>query len=264
MTAFYGIPGGGHFWHWTTQIHFLLVALAGGFTLYTALLGMKNGSEGRKLAPWALLLIAADLFMLWAESPARFRFTQFWLFLGIHPKAAIWWGAWGLALSALLLLVIILQKQAGKYWYALLAVCSTIVVLYPGYALAANAARPLWDHLLLALFPATALLLALALLIAWRGEEAVRWLELTSWVSLLLALLLPAALASGGVDQARALALLLRRGLLFGLGTLLVLLAALTARRTPALAAACAFAGAWLIRGWLVAEGQHSLFTHGF
>ncbi len=264
MTTFYGIPGAAPFWHWTTLVHFLLVALAGGFSFYTAVLGTKDAESGRRLAGWALLFIILDLFMLWAESPARFRFTHFWLFLNFRPAAAIWWGAWGLAVSALALLLVVLRLGPARTWFGILLVSSTIVLLYPGYALAANAARPLWDHLLLAFFPVTALLLSLALLVAWRGEEALRWLQAVSWISLLLALLYPVALASGGADQMRALALLLRRGLWFGAGTLLILLAALLARKQPALAAACAFAGALLVRSWIVEEGQHSFFAHGF
>ncbi len=264
MTSFYGIPGAAPFWHWTTLIHFLLVALAGGLSFYTAILGLKDASAGKRLAWWALLFIVLDLFMLWAESPARFRFTHFWLFLSFRPAAPIWWGAWGLALSALMLLLAGLNIGRVRTWFGVLTVTATIVLLYPGYALAANAARPLWDHLLLALFPATALLLALSLLVFWRGEEAVSWLQTLSWTSLVLALLLPVALAGGNAEQVRALALLLRRGLWFGVGLILLFVAALLARKQPGLAASCAFVGAFLVRSWIVEEGQHSFFAHGF
>jgi len=264
MTSYYGIPGVAPFWHWTTLVHFLLVALAGGFSFYTAILGLKDESAGRRLAWWALLFIVLDLLMLWAESPARFRFSHIWLFLSFRPAAAIWWGAWGLSISALMLLLVVLQIGHARTWFGILAATSTIVLLYPGYAVAANAARPLWDHLLLAVFPATALLLSLALLIAWRGDEALGWMQTLSWASLILILLYPVALASGGAEQTRALALLLRRGLWFAIGAALIFLAALIVKKRPALAAACAFTGALLVRSWIVEEGQHSFFAHGF
>ncbi len=66
-----------------------------------ALLHLKGQEEARRYTLLALLLIALDLLVLWAESPARFRFTHIWLFLSFHPQSPIWWGSWGLALSFL-------------------------------------------------------------------------------------------------------------------------------------------------------------------
>ena len=264
MTAFYGIPGAEPFWHWTTLVHFVLVALAGGTAFFTAIVALKRPQSLGKL-PWlALAFIALDLLMLWAESPARFRFSHVWLFLSFEPASAIWWGAWGLALSALLLLLLALHLGPERFLGGFLAFTTAAVLAYPGYALAANAARPLWDHLLLALFPATGLLLALALLALARPQETGLWLEATAIVSLALAVLYPVALASGGAEARAAFAQWLRGWLWFATSSLLLFLGAYLARRNPGLAAACAFAGAALLRSWIVAEGQHSLFAHGF
>ncbi|HGY09892.1 MAG TPA: hypothetical protein ENK37_07560 [Oceanithermus profundus] len=264
MTAFYGTPGADPFWHWTTLVHFVLVALAGGTAFFTAVVALKRPQSLGKL-PWlALAFIALDLLMLWAESPARFRFSHVWLFFSFEPAAAIWWGAWGLALSALLLLLLGLRLGPVRTLGGFLAFTSAVVLAYPGYALAVNAARPLWDHLLLALFPATGLLLALAVLALLRPAETALWLEITALVSLALTALYPVALASGGADARVAYAQWLRGWLWFAAASLLLFLGAFLARRNPAIAAACAFAGAALLRSWIVEEGQRSLFAHGF
>ncbi|WP_287417494.1 hypothetical protein [Oceanithermus sp.] len=265
MTTFYGLPGAEAFWHWTTLVHFLLVALAGGTAFYTAILGIRRPDAVRGLAWLALAFIVLDLFMLWAESPARFRFSHVWLFLSFEPASAIWWGAWGLATSALMLLLLAMGLGPARLWAGLLALSSSVVLAYPGYALAANAARPLWDHLLLAFFPASGLLLALAVLVWLRpAEEAAPWLQVAALASLALAALYPVALASGGADARLALVLWLRGWGWFLLGGGLLFLAAFLARRAPALAGGCALAGAFVLRSWIVEQGQHSLFVHGF
>ena len=41
MTTFYALPNAGPFWHWPTLIHFVLVALAGGASLLTALSALR-------------------------------------------------------------------------------------------------------------------------------------------------------------------------------------------------------------------------------
>lgn len=265
MTTFYGIPGAEHFWHWTTLIHFLLVALAGGTAFYVAVLGLRRTEEARKLAWWALAFIAADLFMLWVESPARFRFSHLWLFFSFEPTAAIWWGAWGLTISAVMLILLALGLGPGRIWAGVLATSAAVVLTYPGFALVANAARPLWDSLLLTLFPATGLLLALAILIWLRPtQEVAPWLQVTALVSLALTVLYPIALASGNADARAALVIWLRGWFWFLLGSALLFLAAFLARRAPALAGLCALAGAFLLRSWIVDHGQYSLFAHGF
>ena len=101
MAEFYGLPNAQEFWHWTNALHFVLVGLAGGVALLAALLHLKGDAEARRYTLYALMLIALDLFILWAESPARFRFTHIWLFLSFHPTSPIWWGAWGLGLGFL-------------------------------------------------------------------------------------------------------------------------------------------------------------------
>jgi len=265
MTAFYGIPGAEAFWHWTTLVHFLLVALAGGTAFYTAIVGLREPGNLRGLAWLSLVFIILDLFMLWAESPARLRFSHIWLFLSFAPLSAIWWGAWGLSLSALMLILLGTKLGPPRFWSGMLALSSTIVLAYPGYALAANAARPLWDHLVLALFPASGLLLALAVLVWLRpANEAAPWLQIAALASLALTALYPLALASGGADTRAALALWFQDWGWFLLGGVLLFLAAFLARRSPALAGACALAGGFVIRSWIVEHGQHSLFVHGF
>jgi len=265
MTTFYGLPGAEAFWHWTTLVHFLLVALAGGTAFYTAVLGLRRPDEARRLAWWALGFIVLDLLILWAESPARWRFSHVWLFLSFEPASAIWWGAWGLATSALMLLLLALGLGPARFWSGVLALSSAVVLAYPGYALAANAARPLWDHLLLALFPTSGLLVALAVVVWLRPrEEAAPWLQVAALASLGLTVLYPVALMSGGADARAAFALWLRDWGVFLLGGALLFLAAFLARRAPGLASLCAVAGAFVIRSWIVEAGQHSLFMHGF
>ena len=50
MTAFYGLPGSGAFWHWPTLLHFILVALAGGTAFVTALLTFREDKTARRYA----------------------------------------------------------------------------------------------------------------------------------------------------------------------------------------------------------------------
>lgn len=116
MTEFYGLPNAGEFWHWTNALHFVLVGLAGGMALLAALLHLKGLEEARRYTLWALALIALDLLVLWAESPARFRFTHIWLFLTFHPTSPIWWGSWSLALSFLLAGLLHLARSRGDFW----------------------------------------------------------------------------------------------------------------------------------------------------
>ncbi len=265
MTTFYGLPNAEPFWHWTTLVHFALVALAGGTAFYVALRSLRKDPSAHRLAWLALAFIALDLLMLWAESPARFRLTHLWLFLSFKPSAPIWWGAWGLAASALLLLLLALGARGERPWAGLLALSSAVVLLYPGYALAVNAARPLWDHLLLALFPATGLLLALGLL-AWLrpAAEVGPWLQAAALVSLTLTALYPLALRFGNAAQQAAFAQWLEGAGTFAAAAVLLAAAAVWARKNPYLAGGCAIVATVLLRSWIVEAGQHALLTHGF
>lgn len=159
MTEFYGLPNAGEFWHWTNALHFVLVGLAGGIALLAALLQLRGHEEARRYTLLALLVIALDLFVLWAESPARFRFTHIWLFLSFRPPSPIWWGAWGLALAFLFSGLLYLEKGPRKLLAWILLLFSLVALSYPGMALAVNENRPLWNALLAGLFPLTALVL---------------------------------------------------------------------------------------------------------
>jgi len=152
MTEFYGLPNAGEFWHWTNALHFILVGLAGGVAFLAALLHLQNAKEARFFTLVALGLIALDLFVLWAESPARFRFTHVWLFLTFHPQSPIWWGAWGLALAFLSGGLLHLNRGPKEALKRVFLVASLVALAYPGLALAVNLNRPLWNALMLALF----------------------------------------------------------------------------------------------------------------
>lgn len=134
-----------------------------------ALLHLKGQEEARRYTLLALLLIALDLLVLWAESPARFRFTHIWLFLSFHPQSPIWWGSWGLALSFLSAGLLYLGKGPRKLLAWGLLLFSLVALGYPGMALAVNLNRPLWNALLAGVFPLTALGLALAWRPSWEA-----------------------------------------------------------------------------------------------
>ncbi len=172
MTEFYGAPNG-HFWHWTNGAHFALVGLAGGLALVAALAYLRGEDNARRLGAWTLGLVVLDLFLLWAESSARFRFTHVWLFLSFHPQSPVWWGSWGLGLAVLASLLVLVRP--GHRWPAyVLALGGLVVVLYPGLALAANqVARPMWSAYLAAYYPVTALFLGAGLAFLL-GSEWVR------------------------------------------------------------------------------------------
>ncbi|GLV47507.1 hypothetical protein TJA_06780 [Thermus sp. LT1-2-5] len=220
MTEFYGLPNAQEFWHWTNALHFVLVGLAGGVALIASLLHLKEHPEARRYTLWALGLIALDLFVLWAESPARFRFTHIWLFLSFHPQSPIWWGAWGLALAFLCGGLLYLGKGPKRILSWALLPFSLVVLSYPGLALAVNLNRPLWNGLMAGLFPLTALVLALGLASLLRSSWALYPLRLLAGASLLLALLYPFTLAAEArehfLEEGGVLYNLL---LLLGLGT---------------------------------------------
>ncbi len=162
MAEFYGAPNA-HFWHWTNGLHFALVGLAGGMALVTALAYLAKEERAPRLGLWTMGLILLDLFLLWAESSARFRFTHIWLFLSFHPQAPIWWGSWGLGLA--FLSGLILRFRPENRWAAYgLFLGGLIVLLYPGLALTVNqVARPLWSAYLAAYYPLTGLFLGTGL-----------------------------------------------------------------------------------------------------
>ena len=194
MAEFYGLPNAQEFWHWTNALHFVLVGLAGGVALLAALLHLKGDAEARRYTLYALMLIALDLFILWAESPARFRFTHIWLFLSFHPTSPIWWGAWGLGLGFLTGGLLYLGKGSQRALAWALLVFSLVALSYPGLALAVNLNRPLWNGLMAGLFPLTALVLALGLAALLKSPWALFPLRVLAGASLLLALLYPLAL----------------------------------------------------------------------
>ncbi|TBH21419.1 hypothetical protein [Thermus thermamylovorans] len=195
MTEFYGLPNAGEFWHWTNALHFVLVGLAGGMALLAALLHLKGHEEARRYTLLALLFIALDLFVLWAESPARFRFSHAWLFLSFQPASPIWWGAWGLALGFLASGLLYLGRGPRKPLAWALLLCSLVALAYPGMALAVNAGRPLWNALMAGIFPLTALALTLGVAALLRGVWALYPLRLLLGASLLLAFLYPLTLS---------------------------------------------------------------------
>jgi hypothetical protein len=196
MTEFYGLPNAGEFWHWTNALHFVLVGLAGGMAFLAALLHLKGQEEARRYTLLALLLIALDLLVLWAESPARFRFTHIWLFLSFHPQSPIWWGSWGLALSFLSAGLLYLGKGPRKPLAWGLLLFSLVALGYPGMALAVNLNRPLWNALLAGVFPLTALGLALALAALLGSPWSKAPLRMAMGAALFLALLYPLTLSS--------------------------------------------------------------------
>jgi len=225
MTEFYGLPNAGEFWHWTNALHFILVGLAGGVAFLAALLHLQNAKEARFFTLVALGLIALDLFVLWAESPARFRFTHVWLFLTFHPQSPIWWGAWGLALAFLSGGLLHLNRGPKEALKRVFLVASLVALAYPGLALAVNLNRPLWNALMLALFPITALALGLGLAILLKQAWARLPFQSFLGLALFLAALYPFSLSAearahfleeGGIAYGLLLALGL--GAFFGKG----------------------------------------------
>jgi len=196
MTEFYGLPNAGEFWHWTNALHFVLVGLAGGVAFLAALLHLQNAKEARTLTLWALGLIALDLFVLWAESPARFRFTHVWLFLTFHPQSPIWWGSWGLALAFLSGGLLHLNRGPKEALKWVFLVASLVALAYPGLALAVNLNRPLWKALMVALFPITALALALGLALLLKQGWARLPFQSFLGLGLFLAALYPFSLSA--------------------------------------------------------------------
>ncbi|MDM7325413.1 MAG: hypothetical protein P3W93_010650 [Thermus sp.] len=247
MTEFYGLPNAGEFWHWTNALHFVLVGLAGGMALLAALLHLKGLEEARRYTLWALALIALDLLVLWAESPARFRFTHIWLFLTFHPTSPIWWGSWSLALSFLLAGLLHLGKEPRRLLAMGLLAFSLVALSYPGMALAVNLNRPLWNALLAGLFPLTAMVLVLGVAALLKSPWALYPLRILLGASLVLAFLYPFTLSLEAREH-----LWEEGGILYGL----FLILGLGAMWKENLAPWAAFLAAAGLRALLVALGQ--------
>jgi hypothetical protein len=257
MTEFYGIPNTGEFWHWPNALHFVLVGLAGGMAFLAAVLTMRQHPERQRYWWLAAVLIALDLFVLWAESPARWRFSHIWLFLSVEPGAPIWWGAWGLsaamAVTALLLLkqwVRPLQRIPEWLLGVVLLVGSLVALAYPGFALAVNATRPLWNYMMLLIFPITAMLMVLAIALLLGSAWAKRWEVLTAVLSLVLLVAYPLTLQGPAREHFN------HEGLIgYSIAGLLIAIAALLFRN-PRWAAALGLVGAAGLRWLLVMVGQ--------
>lgn len=257
MTEFYGLPNTGEFWHWTNALHFVLVGLAGGMAFLAAILTLRQHPERKRYWWLAGILIALDLFVLWAESPARWRFSHIWLFFSFEPGAPIWWGAWGLsaAMAAVALLLLkqwvrLLERIPEGVLGVVLLLGSLVALAYPGFALAVNTTRPLWNSMMLAIIPITALLMVLAIAILLGSTWAKRWEVWAAALSLGLLLAYPFTLQEAAREH------LFREGLVgYALAGLLIAVAALLFRN-PRWAAALGLAGAVGLRWLLVMVGQ--------
>lgn len=258
ITTFYGVVNQAPFWHWTTLLHFGLVGLAGGVGLLAAMRALTWARFPRRLAVVTVALVALDLVVLWAESEARLRLTHVYLFLSIRPASAIWWGAWALAGSALLGVLLAGGWGPRRLWGALLGVTATVALLYPGLALASNAARPLWTPLLLVFMPVTGLLLAWGLALLFRQTDLRPAVAGLGLAGACLGGLYLIGLALGDDASRTGLAVLWRHGgpaFVVALAAMLVTPALV--RRWPAAAGLLAVAGAVLARTLLVHIGAY-------
>lgn len=261
MTEFYAMPNSEHFWHWPTLIHFFLVALAGGAALLAAVAAFRNEKNQRMFAVAALVLIVLDLFVLWLESPSRFRFTHIWLFLSFNPQAGIWLGAWGLSLAALMSFLLILRKGPKQLWATLLSVGAVLALVYPGIVLAVNTNRPLWTAVLLVFFPLTSMLIVLGFAVLLRQRWLNNWLVGLSWGSFVLGVVYLAGLALGNQEAREALTYLWGHGgWLFVLGLALLLVGPALMKRLPWLAASLPIVGALITRSLIIDVGQYQPF----
>ena len=138
-----------------------------------------------------------------------------------------------------------------------MAVSATVILLYPGVALAANSARPLWTPLLLAFFPLTSLLIVLGI-----GQFKWDWakpyfLSLSVLAAILGAMYL-LGLAFGGLEAQEALHhFWMEGGLFFSIALLLMLTSAAVLKRFPVLAGLMAVVGAILARSLIIEIGQY-------
>lgn len=256
ITTFYGAPNSGAFWHWPTLLHFVLVAIAGGVALLTAYRALRSSSFSWRLPALAVALIGLDLVVLWGESMARWRLTHIQLFFSVQPTSAIWWGAWGLAGSAVLALLLAFGWGPRRLWGVGLVVTSAAALLYPGMVLAANPARPLWTPLLLAFMPVTGLLIALGAALLFRQSDLRPVVGGLALAGAALGGLYLVGLATGAGAAREALDHLWHEaGVWFVVALAAMLLSPTLLRRFPAAAALLAIAGAVLARSLVVEVG---------
>ena len=260
MTEFYGLPNSAHFWHWPSLFHFAFVALAGGMAFVTMIATITKHPRARTYALITIGLIVLDLATLWAESPARWRFTHVWLFFTFTPTAPIWIGAWGLILSLVASFFVWIAKGPRILWSALLVVGSSAALLYPGLALAVNINRPLWTTLLIVLFPLTAMVTVVAVAMLLRQEWAKRYIVPLSLASAFVGVVYLFGLATGTAEAQQGFAYLWSHGGPLFLVGLVLLAAPAFLRRLPILAAVVPFLGATVVRSLIVDIGQHQFF----
>ena len=262
MTEFwYGLPNSGHFWHWPTLVHFALVALAGGAAVVTAVAAWTKHPKLRLYALVTMIFIVLDLFTLWLESPARFRFTHVWLFLSFTPTAPIWVGAWGLILSMGSAFFLWIAKGPRLLWSSGTTVGAALAIYYPGWALAANLNRPLWTPLLIVLFPLTGMTTVVAIAALLRQPWAARFLTPLSLSSAGVAAAYLIGLALGNAETRVAFEAFWHHDAPWLIGALVLLVATpALVRRVPLAAAVLPLVGATVVRSLIVEAGQAQFF----
>jgi hypothetical protein len=260
MMEFYGVPNSAHFWHWPSLFHFAFVALAGGMAFVTMIATLRDHPRKRTYALVTMGLIVLDLFTLWLESPARFRFTHVWLFLTVTPTSPIWIGAWGLILSLVSSFFVWISRGPRLLWGALLIAGSSLALIYPGLALAVNVNRPIWTMILIALFPLTGMVTVVALALLFRQAWAKRWIAPLSLASAFLGAVYLWGLATGAEQAQAGFSYLWSHGGPLFLVGLALLIAPAFLRRLPFLAALVPLVGATVVRSLIVEVGQHQFF----
>ena len=260
MVEWYGLPWSQHFWHWPTLFHFAFVALAGGMAFVTMVATLRDHPRKRTYALITMGLIVLDLFTLWVESPARWRFTHVWLFLAFTPTSPIWIGAWGLITSMVASFFVWLDRGPRHLWGALLVIGSSLALVYPGLALSVNVNRPIWSMILIVLFPLTGMVTVTALAMLFKQAWAKAFITPLSLASAGIGVLYLWGLATGVPEAQQGFAYLWSHGGPLFLVGLALLVAPAFLRRTPLLAALVPFVGATVVRSLIVEIGQHQFF----
>ncbi len=254
--AVYGIPPSGEVWHGLTLLHFFLVGLAGGSAFLAGLASLRREALAPALLRFAALFVVLDLAVLWLESAARFRFTHVWLFLTFRPASAISLGAWGLFLTLLLSLLLLLRPGHARFFAPLLLASSLVVLAYPGMLLSENPGRPLWDGFVTALMPVTGLALAVGFWLLFVRGSLLRLAPPVFLTAALGAVLYPWALAHGDAGERAAWAGLWHDAGLFYLAAVLLLFLAGVLRRRPEIAGGIALFASAFLRSLIVMLGQ--------